>query len=107
MRGQRHSREGPFWILGEREKFWRSGDCIGAFSGGRDWKTVFFWFRVWWTVTGVHRLLGVLGFGARNPHGILELGSRIGSVPSWQGGRIWFWAEFGKSSNEDRWRLEE
>ena len=43
-------------------------------------------------------LLGVLGSTARNPHGILELGSRIGSVPSWQGGKIRFWAEFGQSS---------
>jgi hypothetical protein len=42
-------------------------------------------------------LLGVLGSGARNPHGILELGSRIGSVPSWLGGKIQFWAEFGQS----------
>ena len=38
---------------------------------------------------------GSLGSGARNPHGILELGSQIGSVPSWQGGKIQFWVEFG------------
>ena len=55
---------------------------------------------------GCTRLLGFLGSGARNPHGILELGSQIGSVPSWQGGKIRFWAEFGQSSGEDRRRLE-
>jgi hypothetical protein len=66
--------------------------------------TVFFWvvffsgLEFGWTVIGEHRLLGVLGSGARNPHRILELGSRIGSVPSWQGGKIRFWAEFGQSS---------
>jgi hypothetical protein len=54
---------------------------------------------------GCTRLLGVLGSGARNPHGILELGSRTGSVPSWQGGKIQFWAEFGQSSGEDSQRL--
>jgi hypothetical protein len=72
-------------------------------------------FSVWdiflvWSLGGLlqgcTRLLGVLGSGARNPHRILELGSRIGSVPSWQGGKIRFWAEFGQSSNEDRRRLE-
>jgi hypothetical protein len=35
---------------------------------------------------GGHLLLGVLGSGARNPYGILELGSQRGSVPSWLGG---------------------
>jgi hypothetical protein len=59
-----------------------------------------------WNATGVHRLLGVLGLAARNPHRILELGSWIGSVPSWQGGRIQFWAEFGQKRNEDRRRLD-
>jgi hypothetical protein len=42
---------------------------------------VFGVFEVWSfarTVIGGTRLLGVLGSGARNPHGILELGSRIG-----------------------------
>jgi hypothetical protein len=37
-------------------------------------------------------LLGVLGMGARIPYGILELGSRTGSVPSWQGGKFSFGA---------------
>jgi hypothetical protein len=51
-------------------------------------------------------LLGVLGSGARNPHGILELGSQIGSIPSWQGGKIQFWAEqlgqsLGRSERTD------
>ena len=50
---------------------------------------------------GCTMLLGVLGSGARNPHGILELGSQIGSIPSWQGGKIQFWVEFGQSSGED------
>ena len=33
---------------------------------------------------GCTRLLGFLGSGARNPHGILELGSQTGFVPSWK-----------------------
>jgi hypothetical protein len=97
MRGQRHSGE-DFWNFGGRKHYLRLGTVFSGlyFSG----------LEFGWTVTGEHRLLGVLGSGARNPHGILELGSRIGSVPSWQGGKIRFWAEFGQSS-EDRQRLEE
>jgi hypothetical protein len=49
-----------------------------------------FWLEklvgVWWAETGGHLLLGVLGSRARNPYGIMELGSRIGYVPSWMGG---------------------
>jgi hypothetical protein len=74
------------------------GDCIGAFSRGEIGK-LYFWFLasgIWWNVTREHLLLGFLGLGARNPYGILELGSWIGSVPSWLGGKIQFWAEFGK-----------
>jgi hypothetical protein len=70
-----------------------------VFSGG-----YFSGLEFGWTVTGVHRLLGVLGSGARNPHGILELGSRIGSVPSWQGGKIQVlgrvWAEQQRGQTE-------
>jgi hypothetical protein len=97
MRGQRHSGEGLLEIWG-KEALFEIRDCIFwlYFSG----------LEFGWTVTGEHRLLGVLGSGARNPHGILELGSQIGSVPSWQGGKIQFWAEFGQSSSEDRRRLE-
>jgi hypothetical protein len=39
------------------------------------------YFLVWslgGLLQGCTRLLGVLGSGARNPYGILELGSRIG-----------------------------
>ena len=74
MRGQSHSREGLLGILGVRENF-ESRDyifCLGYFSS----------LEFGWTVVGVHQLLGVLGSRARNPHGILELGSWIGSVPS-------------------------
>jgi hypothetical protein len=67
---------------------------------------IFFWF---WSLGGLlqwcTRWLGVLGSGARNPHGILQLGRRTGSVPSWQGGKIKFWAEFRQSSGEDNQRL--
>jgi hypothetical protein len=73
-----------------------------VFSGG-----YFSGLEFGWTVTGVHRLLGFLGSGARNPHRILELGSQIGSVPSWQGRKIWFWAEFGQSSSEDKTKIGE
>jgi hypothetical protein len=51
-------------------------------------------------------VVGSFGLRAKNPHKILELGSRIGSVLSWQGGKIRFWVEFGQSSNDDRRRLE-
>jgi hypothetical protein len=67
-----------------------------------------FWFgleSLGGLLQGCTRLLGVLGTGARNPHGVLELGSRIGSVPSWQGGKIQFWAEFRQSNREDNQRL--
>jgi hypothetical protein len=53
MRGQRHSGEGPFGILGEREHF-ESRDCIfclGYFSG----------LEFGWTVTGVHQVAGSFG----------------------------------------------
>jgi hypothetical protein len=73
MRGQRHSGEGHFESWGKEASF-EIRDCI-------------FWeyfssLDFGWIVIGVHRLLGFLGSRARNPHGILELGSRIGSVPS-------------------------
>jgi hypothetical protein len=86
-----------FW--GEEALFGEK-DCIFCL--------VFFWFgSLGGLLQGCTRLLGVLGSGARNPHGILELGSQIGSVPSWQGGKIQFWAEFGQSSSEDNedWRI--
>jgi hypothetical protein len=97
IRGQRHSGEGllEFW---ERKHYFEIRTVFSVWY--------FFGLEFGWIVTGEHRLLGVLGSGARNPHGILELGSQIGSVPSWQGGKIRFWAEFGQSS-EDRRRLEE
>jgi hypothetical protein len=60
MRGQSHSGEGLLGILGVREHF-ESRDyifCLGYFSS----------LEFGWTVVGVHRLLGVLGSGARNPH---------------------------------------
>jgi hypothetical protein len=88
--GEKHSGEGDFW---GGSIIFILGDCIGAFWKGYfffgDWKTV---LRVLAgeacgrTVTRGHLLLGVLGSGARNPYGILELGSRRGSVPSWLGG---------------------
>jgi hypothetical protein len=74
-----------------------------VWAGGACWRIVLLVFLeelvgVWWTVTGEHLLLGVLGSGARNPYGILELGSRRGSVPSWLGGKDSVlgraWAEF-------------
>jgi hypothetical protein len=58
-------------------------------------------FLVWslgGLLQGCTRLLGVLGSGARNPHGILELGSRTGSVPSWQGGRFSFGQSLGRAA---------
>jgi hypothetical protein len=61
---------GTFGILGGRKDYLRLG-------------TVFSGLEFGWTITREHRLLGVLGSGARNPHEILELGSQIGSVPSW------------------------
>ena len=79
--------EKDFWKFWGRKHYWRLGT---VFSGG-----YFSGLEFGWTITGVHWLLGVLGSGDRNPHGILELGSCIGSVPSSQGGRIRFWAEFG------------
>jgi hypothetical protein len=47
-------------------------------------------------------LLGVLGMGARIPYSILELGSRTDSVPSWQGGKLGFGAQFGQSNRLGR-----
>jgi hypothetical protein len=70
MRGQRHSREDTFGILG-KEALFEIRDCI---------------FLVW-SLGGL--LQGSIGcwefwaWGARNPHRILELGSQIGSIPSW------------------------
>jgi hypothetical protein len=85
-------------ILGE-EALLGEKDCILL-------SVILFWFgSLGGLLQGCTRLLGVLGSGARNPHGILELGSRTGSVPSWQGGKIQFWAEFGQSSGEDNQRL--
>jgi hypothetical protein len=98
MRGQRHSGEGLFGILG-KGSILRAGT---VFSVG----DIFLVWSLGGLLQGCTRLLGVLGSGARNPHGILELGSQIGSVPSWQGGKIRFWAEFGQSSREDNQRLE-
>ena len=75
MRGQRHLRGRTFGNLGGRKHYLRLGTVFSGlyFSG----------LEFGWTVTGEHRLRGVLGSGARNPHGILELGIRIGSVPGW------------------------
>jgi hypothetical protein len=81
MRGQRHSGRGTFFgKLWGKETFSQIRDCV-------------FWFGVWVDCCRVHQLLGVLGSTARNPHGILELGNWIGSVPGWQGGRVRFWVE--------------
>jgi hypothetical protein len=90
-----------FW--GE-EALFRGKDCIfcWVFSG-----------LVWslgGMLQGCTRLLGVLGLGARNPHGILELGSQTGFVPSWQGGRFSFGQGLGrdgKSSREENRRIGE
>ena len=61
------------------------GDCVGAFFWGEIGR-LYYWFLAGEaccrTVTWGHLLLGFLGSGARNPYGILELGSQIGSVPS-------------------------
>ena len=52
-------------LLGEK-------DCIVL-------SVILFWFgSLGGLLQGCTRLLGVLGSGARNPHGILELGSQIG-----------------------------
>ena len=67
-------RRRTFGNLGERNLFLRLGT---VFSG-----LYFFGLEFGWIFTGVHRFLGVFGSGARIPHGILELGIRIGSVPS-------------------------
>jgi hypothetical protein len=73
MRGKKHLGEGDYFF---------GGSII--FQIGR----LYYWF--FWLeklVVGLlqrgHLLLGVLGSGARNPYGILELGSQKGSVPSW------------------------
>ena len=98
MRGAKTFERGTFWDLRGRENFGERGEIV--------WENCIFWFEaggICWTVTGEHWLLGVLGSGARNPHGILELGSRIGSVPSWQGGKIQFWAESGQISLVKVW----
>jgi hypothetical protein len=77
MRGK-NTREKDSFFFGQGELFFRLGDCIGdLFWGGEACGR---------TVRRGHLLLGVLGSGARNPYGILELGSRRGSVPSWLGG---------------------
>jgi hypothetical protein len=67
MRGQRHWKRGTFGILGEREHF-ESRDCIFVWD-------IFLVWSLGGLLQGCTRLLGVLGSGARNPHGILELGS--------------------------------
>jgi hypothetical protein len=73
-------------------KFWERSIIAGE---GLYFLWIFFWF---WSLGGLlhgcTRLLGVLDSGPRNPHGILELGSWIGYVPSWWGGNIQFWTEF-------------
>jgi hypothetical protein len=88
MKGKTLERRG---ILVERIIF-ILGDYIRDivfFLGGEDWKIV---LRVLAgeasgrIVTRGHLLLGVLGLGARNPYGILELGIQRGFVPSWLGG---------------------
>jgi hypothetical protein len=96
MRG-RGIRKRTFGNLGGRKNIWRLGTvCVCWFD--------IFWFgSLGGLLQGCTRLLGVLGSGARNPHGILELGSRTGSVPSWQGGRFGFGQSFG--SREDNRRL--
>jgi hypothetical protein len=84
-----------FW---ERKHYWGRRTVFSA-------EDIFWFWSLGGLLQGCTRLLGVLGSGARNPHGILELGSRTGSVPSWQGGKIQFWAEFGQSSGEDNQRF--
>jgi hypothetical protein len=92
MMGQRHWGEGLFEFWG-KEALFDFRDCI-------------FWVGVWVDCYRGASVVGSFGLGAKNPHGNLELGSQIGFVPSWQGGKIWFWAEFGQSSSEDKRRLE-
>ena len=74
IRGQRHSGEARLEIWGKEAFFWRLGTIFSGlyFSG----------LKFGLNFIGEHRLLGVLGSGAKNPYRILELGSRIGSVPS-------------------------
>jgi hypothetical protein len=96
MTGQRPSGDyyeilGRGALLEERTVF--SVFSVGYFSGFGVW----FW-SLGGLLQGCTRLLGVLGSGARNPHGILELGSRTGSVPSWQGGRFGFGQSLGRAT---------
>jgi hypothetical protein len=86
-------RRRTFGNLGKEGNIWRLGTIC-----------VFLVGSLGALLQGCTKLLGVLGSGARNPHGILELGSQTGSVPSWQGGKIQFWEEFGQSSREDNQR---
>ena len=94
--------KGNFWNWEGKGSIWRAGtvfsieDYIFCLGG------IFLVWSLGGLLQGCTRLLGVLRSGARNPHRILELGRWIGSVPSWQGGKIWFWAEFGQSNSEDR-----
>jgi hypothetical protein len=66
-----------------------------------------FWFGVVWTDAWVHQLLGVLGLGATNPHRILEVGSQIGSFPSWQGGKIWFFGRVWEEQQQGQAKIGE
>jgi hypothetical protein len=88
MRGKNTREKGTFFwrehYFHIRRLYW---GILIFFLG--DWKTVLLVLAgeaCGRTVTRGHLLLGVLGLGARNPYGILELGSRRGSVPSWLGG---------------------
>ena len=73
--GERHSERALLGgILGKGEH-WRAGTLFSAED--------IFWFGDWVNCCRGTRLLGGLGSRARNPHGILELGSQIGFVPSW------------------------
>jgi hypothetical protein len=80
-------RERDFWKLWGKEAFSQIRDCVFWF--------VFFWFGVWVDCYRGASVAGIFGLRAGNPHRILELGSQKGSGPSWQGGKIRFWAEFG------------
>jgi hypothetical protein len=83
-------------------KFW--GEEQGGRRGMYFLWDIFLVLELGGLLQGCTRLLGFLGLGARNPRGILELGSRESSVPSWQGGRFGFGHNFGQSNREENHR---
>jgi hypothetical protein len=80
-RRKKHSKGALLDFGGERALFFILETVLGIFIFGKIGR-LYYWFLVGEaccrTEIGGTRLLGVLGSGARNSHGILELGSRIG-----------------------------